>query len=61
MDKDGNGTIEIEEFASVFGLATEKLKIDMYQVNSRSNLMLCFSKAFAGGIDVEKLFLDNDP
>lgn len=57
MDKDGSRTIDINEFAKTFGMAIDP-NTRHHINNTRSNIMLCFSKSYAGGIDVEQLFLE---
>lgn len=61
MDKDKNHCIEIEEFAEVFGAATDLSLRQQLTLGARNNLMMCFQRAFAGGIDVEQLLLARDP
>ena len=59
MDKDGSKTININEFAQTFGMSVDPSTLK--QMNkTRTNIMLCFSKSYAGGIDVEQIFLEQD-
>lgn len=53
IDQDKSGTIDIQEFAEVFGVASDPQNIKQFQANSRKNIMICFSKCFAGGINIE--------
>lgn len=57
IDKDENGVIDIEEFSEIFGVANNPDNQKKFSSNNRRNIMLCFSKCFAGGIDVEALLL----
>lgn len=53
IDKDNSGTIDVNEFLDVFGVAVDPQNLKKFNENARKNIMLCFGKCFAGGINVE--------
>jgi hypothetical protein len=51
----------MSNFATLFGVAEEEALREAASRNGRSDIMACFAKAFAGGIDVEALLRAEDP
>lgn len=58
IDKDKSQSIELEEFSEIFGVVDYQQK--SAELNTRTNLMLCFQKSYQADIDIEQLLLERD-